>query len=152
MYYLPKNMNELGGYPNPQSTMAEDMWELTDQQTGVLVKYSGFVTIEDKADRNEEGSSVTVHPNLPAWERWMATQPSPEDQLAQEARAQRDKLLEATDWTQMGDCPLDDATQVAVREYRQALRNVPQQEGFPAKIQWPEIPAALSREARGDWI
>ena len=58
----------------------------------------------------------------------------------EEARAQRDKLLAETDWTQVLDAPIDAATREAYRAYRQALRDIPEQEGFPAAITWPELP------------
>lgn len=61
-------------------------------------------------------------------------------ETADEIRARRDKLLAATDWTQTLDAPIDTATRDAMRTYRQALRDVPQQDGFPADIQWPELP------------
>lgn len=60
---------------------------------------------------------------------------------AEEARAQRDKLLEYTDWTQVLDSPIDAETREAYRVYRQALRDIPEQEGFPQTIVWPELPA-----------
>ena len=59
----------------------------------------------------------------------------------EEARAQRDKLLADTDWTQVLDAPIDAATREAYRAYRQALRDIPEQEGFPETITWPELPA-----------
>lgn len=59
---------------------------------------------------------------------------------AEEARTERDKLLEETDWTQVLDAPIDAATREAYRAYRQALRDIPQQEGFPDTITWPELP------------
>ena len=59
---------------------------------------------------------------------------------AEEARARRDKLLAASDWTQVLDAPIDAATREAYRVYRQALRDIPEQEGFPAAITWPELP------------
>ena len=59
----------------------------------------------------------------------------------EEARAQRDKLLTETDWTQVLDAPIDSATREAYRTYRQALRDIPEQEGFPDTITWPELPA-----------
>lgn len=65
--------------------------------------------------------------------------------LGGKIRMKRDRLLAGTDWTQMPDCPLDDAARSAVREYRQQLRDLPQQSGFPADIRWPEMPAALRR-------
>jgi len=59
------------------------------------------------------------------------------EQEADEARTQRDALLSQSDWTQVPDAPVD---QAAWAEYRQALRDVPQQAGFPTEITWPQIP------------
>ena len=56
---------------------------------------------------------------------------------ADEARALRDKLLVACDWTQVADAPVDQAAWAA---YRQALRDVPEQAGFPDNVTWPEEP------------
>lgn len=56
-----------------------------------------------------------------------------------QARAKRDALLSETDWSQAGDIPLD--TQMQWRPYRQSLRDVPQQPGFPVTINWPTPPA-----------
>ena len=53
------------------------------------------------------------------------------------ARAHRDRLLAASDWTQLPDASADSA---AWATYRQALRDVPQQAGFPADIAWPTKP------------
>lgn len=61
--------------------------------------------------------------------------------IAAQARAQRDKLLLETDWTQTLDVPIDADTREAYRAYRQALRDIPEQEGFPRAIIWPELPA-----------
>lgn len=60
---------------------------------------------------------------------------------AEEARAERDKLLAETDWTQVLDAPIDAETREAYRAYRQSLRDIPEQEGFPDTITWPELPA-----------
>lgn len=54
------------------------------------------------------------------------------------ARAQRDRLLTACDWTQLDDVPL--ATKRAWVAYRQALRDLTKQPGFPTEIQWPTSP------------
>lgn len=61
-------------------------------------------------------------------------------ETADEARARRDALLSATDWAVLPDSPLDEASQAAMRTYRQALRDVPQQAGFPETISWPDRP------------
>ena len=59
------------------------------------------------------------------------------DRLAAEMRKQRDQLLAESDWTQVADAPVD---QVAWATYRQALRDVPQQPGFPDNVTWPDKP------------
>jgi len=59
------------------------------------------------------------------------------EQKAEEARTQRDALLSQSDWTQVPDAPVD---QAAWAEYRQALRDLPQQAGFPTEITWPVKP------------
>ena len=51
-----------------------------------------------------------------------------------EARANRDSLLTASDWTQVADAPVD---QAAWATYRSLLRDVPQQAGFPDNVTWP---------------
>ena len=65
---------------------------------------------------------------------------------AEEARTQRDKLLAATDWTQVLDAPIDAATRESYRAYRQALRDIPQQEEFPDTITWPELPSVTKAD------
>lgn len=56
------------------------------------------------------------------------------------ARQQRDAMLSACDWTQGADSPLDAITKSAWASYRTALRNLPQQAGFPDSIIWPMTP------------
>ena len=56
---------------------------------------------------------------------------------ADRVRAERDKKLMESDWTQVADAPVD---QEAWATYRQALRDIPQQEGFPATVVWPTQP------------
>jgi len=61
------------------------------------------------------------------------------EELAAAARSQRNALLAATDWSQAADVP--QATKDLWAPYRQALRAVPEQSGFPTDIQWPVKPA-----------
>lgn len=69
-------------------------------------------------------------------------EPEPtEEDKAKEARADRNALLDDSDWTQLPDVPEWVTTNLAAwRTYRQALRDVPQQDGFPETINWPEKP------------
>jgi hypothetical protein len=52
-------------------------------------------------------------------------------------RAERNALLIASDWTQLADAPVDKA---AWATYRQALRDITAQAGFPWTIDWPVAP------------
>lgn len=52
-------------------------------------------------------------------------------------RSERNALLSASDWTQVADAPVDKA---AWATYRQALRDVTAQAGFPHNVIWPVKP------------
>lgn len=73
-----------------------------------------------------------------AWQGEVTVEEVPE--TADEIRARRDRLLAATDWAVLPDSPLDAQALEAVKTYRQALRDVPQQEHFPGAITWPRMP------------
>ena len=60
--------------------------------------------------------------------------------LATQIRAQRGSLLSQTDYLMMPDYPINDDNRKLIKEYRQALRDIPEQEGFPRTITWPEKP------------
>lgn len=57
-----------------------------------------------------------------------------------EVRQQRNQLLTECDWTQLADSPLDAATKAAWATYREDLRSVPEQAGFPWNVEWPTKP------------
>lgn len=56
---------------------------------------------------------------------------------ADHIRLLRTEMLKETDWTQVPDAPVD---QNAWRTYRQELRDITLQEGFPSAIVWPTPP------------
>ena len=63
------------------------------------------------------------------------------EELAWEfARDKRNRLLSECDWTCVTDTQLSDADQTSWQEYRQALRDVPQNENDPETITWPDAP------------
>ena len=67
------------------------------------------------------------------------TEPDPEPVAPEvSVRAKRDNLLSTSDWTQVDDSPVDKS---AWATYRQALRDVPAQSGFPNTITWPTKPS-----------
>ena len=59
-------------------------------------------------------------------------------QQAKNVREQRNRKIAETDWTQGKDIPDNISSKWAV--YRQALRDVPAQAGFPWDVQWPTQP------------
>ena len=74
---------------------------------------------------------------------WAVTSATPE-QIAErtsakesEVRQQRNALLSACDWTQLPDAPVPAASWAV---YRQELRDVTAQSGFPWDVIWPEEP------------
>ena len=62
---------------------------------------------------------------------------TPAPDLEAPIRQQRNALLAASDWTQVADAPVD---QAAWAVYRQALRDVTTQAGFPNEVVWPVSP------------
>jgi hypothetical protein len=56
--------------------------------------------------------------------------------LLQRVRKKLDHLFQESDWTQLVNAPVD---REAWADYRQALRELPQQEGFPGEVEWPEV-------------
>jgi hypothetical protein len=60
------------------------------------------------------------------------------EQVASGVRAERNQKLAECDWTQLPDAPVDAQ---AWSEYRQALRDVTAQAGFPFDVQWPNQPS-----------
>ena len=59
-----------------------------------------------------------------------------DDAKATSERNERNALLAATDYLALSDATLTDA----MKTYRQALRDVPAQSGFPDNITWPTKP------------
>jgi hypothetical protein len=72
-----------------------------------------------------------------AWFQTWALEDLPLADAERRVRADRDGRLASTDWTQVADAPVD---QAAWAVYRQALRDIPQQAGFPYTVTWPQEP------------
>jgi hypothetical protein len=58
-------------------------------------------------------------------------------QKANEVRYKRNMLLTQSDWTQVADAPVDKASWAV---YRQALRDITLQAGFPFTVDFPVAP------------
>lgn len=58
-------------------------------------------------------------------------------ELPNTIRAERNALLSSTDWW-----VLPDRTPTSAQlEYREALRQLPEQDGFPENVTWPVMPS-----------
>jgi len=72
-----------------------------------------------------------------AWiQSYSVVQKSQED-AERNIREQRNFLLSESDWTQVDDAPVD---KTAWATYRQALRDITAQEGFPFNVTFPAKP------------
>lgn len=72
---------------------------------------------------------------------WSETPPPPTDEeLAEQLRAERNFKLAETDKYLMPDFPIDADKLDAVKAYRQALRDITKQKGFPHDVEWPMNP------------
>ena len=70
------------------------------------------------------------------WPDFQTTQPDTTAINATQVRAERDALLETSDTMALADRITD-----GWRTYRQALRDVPAQSGFPNSVTWPVEPS-----------
>jgi len=100
----------------------------------IYATHPNVVSVDDTAGAfDADGNAVVINEDL-------VESKIPEliaERQASQARSQRDALLSQSDWTQVSDAPVD---QAAWADYRQALRDVPQQAGFPTEITWPQKP------------
>jgi hypothetical protein len=82
-------------------------------------------------DTTVDGVTTTAAENEAAYKA------AKDAEQAKSVRSERGEKLKDSDWTQVADAPVDKA---AWATYRQALRDVTQQSGFPWTITWPTQP------------
>lgn len=83
------------------------------------------------------GPVFTDNEEATAAEQEAAYKAQKDAEQAKSVRDSRNTKLKDCDWTQVADAPVDKA---AWAVYRQALRDVTSQEGFPWTVTWPEAP------------
>lgn len=81
---------------------------------------------------DDEGKVVTVAKQKKEYRQGI------DNRVAESVRTSRNQKLKETDWTQIPDCTVD---KTVWKEYRQELRDISTQEGFPHDITWPEEPS-----------
>lgn len=73
----------------------------------------------------------------------------PQEEVATQVRAERDRRLSETDWYMMPDYPADPETLEVVKNYRKALRDITLQSGFPRDVEWPVVPKVFCEDTEG---
>lgn len=63
--------------------------------------------------------------------------------LSTEAKDKRNTLLAETDYLVNSDYPLSEEQKDEIRQFRQLLRDISQQSGFPENIVWPAVPDCI---------
>jgi len=84
-----------------------------------------------KTYTDEDGVTTTADEQMAAYRQGV------DDKAAERVRADRDKRLADSDWTQLADNTADTN---AWAVYRQALRDLPTTDGFPHDVTWPTEP------------
>lgn len=153
MYALVDKAGNVLTYPYSVTDLVRARPDVCWPRAGVtdeLAASFGVVKVEDAAPPTAAPDAEAVVEDLPALVDGKLTRRFRKRTLtaeeaaarrqdkAREVRDRRDERLTATDWTQLLDAP--PATQAAHATYRQALRDVPQQAGFPFNVTWPAKP------------
>lgn len=125
---------EQDGYIIPFADLTREQLDALGYNEAVSVKREPFTTYEtrwvkdDDLIYREEVIAATVDGVAKT------------EAAARKVRQERNTRLAASDWTQLADSTLDAEAMILWQSYRQALRDVPQQTGFPYDIAWPEPP------------
>ena len=136
-------------FPTTEVLSTEFIQSLTwlgfsESTTAEQIADAGYIAIEEPAGQQPADSVLTVSKSeageyTASWMLLSAYQQIVDSNAyAGFARARRNKLLAECDWTQGKDIP--DAVSAQWAVYRQSLRDITTQQGFPDSIVWPEKP------------
>ena len=115
----------------------------------MLTFYEVFEVIADPEPAVDEKNYKAVRADMPtytndAWRlEWSVVEKTTEekqryyDAAANGVRGRRDNLLSKSDWMALSDTPPMAQPWI---DYRQALRDITGQAGFPFSVQWPAKP------------
>jgi hypothetical protein len=149
MYALIKN-GKFERYPytfsqlqadNPQTSFPAEMPDNRLAECGVYPVAPTPRPEEDHTKTITEGQPQLIDGK---WTQVWVVEDAPAEVIAQstseratEVRQERNALLSSCDWTQLNDTQVD---RNAWASYRQALRDVSKQLGFPWNVDWPTVP------------
>lgn len=135
----------------PSTSFPKNIQEFDYTSFGVVkVEDSDQPDFNPDVERVVEGTPVKVGS---IWQRhWVVELLSPDEQQqildnkANAIRAERDRKLAESDWRIIYETEKAATDGLGVQypqvwaDYRQALRDLPQQPGFPANVTWPDLP------------
>ena len=126
-----------------------DTYTLNDDGSYSVVSEDGlsFINFTNKDPstgaiwRNEQEvrDFVYAHPNVWSLYSSLPTQEEQDAMTASNNRMTRNQLLIESDWTQFNDSPLTGEVKTSWATYRQALRDLPEAEGWP-NVTFPKTP------------
>lgn len=107
---------------------------------GTVYQYSqaaGVEQVEGKWFTKYVLGPVFTDGETTAAEQKVAYKAMKDAEQAKSVRSSRNDKLKACDWTQVADAPVDQALWAT---YRQTLRDISSQDGFPWSVTWPVEP------------
>lgn len=114
----------------------------------ILEEFNVFkVTTSPKPETTYEQNAVILNPVFEdgKWvQHWSVVDVNEEikqeryERKCGEIRSERDRLLQECDWTQSRDIP--ESLSLTWQPYRQQLRDITEQIGFPFNVDWPVQP------------
>jgi len=129
-----------------------------DQDVALQAQNDGEIAIVGEGTQSKHyvknGNIIEMPPKPSEWhefdyslESWVDSKSVSDKnaEIMQEVRIERAGLFSSTDWTQMPDSPLTEAQRAEWAAYRQALRDVPQNNANATsldEVQWPLKPEA----------
>lgn len=131
-----------------ESNSKPNKLEIEDFRSGKVTVYF-FDNIQEQEDmyfydmyritlNNRPNLAEDIENNYDTWLQF--AKDTEHEKLAKEIRNKRDRLLAETDWTQVTDTVLSSKKQEEYKAYRQKLRDITEQEGFPYKVKFPTKP------------
>lgn len=112
-----------------------------DERT--LAKFNVYTVIESTVpdfDSKTHQADYDIQLINGKWTQVWQLKELPENQASFNIRAERNRRLAECDWTQLADSPLNADEKSTWSIYREALRMIPQQTGFPYNVTWPTKP------------
>lgn len=146
---LREHFKGQGKVPSPLTTEwleskgVDPVFEGPQASGGTVYQYSqfsGLEQIEGKWYTKYILGPVFTDGETTAAEQEAAYRAMKDAEFAKSARDSRDRLLAECDWVVVKSLESGQAVPSEWATYRQALRDLPQQAGFPTSINWPVKP------------